>query len=224
MLRKRGHRVDVVDNGVEAVDRAGRARYDLVLMDIQMPQLDGLAATRAIRALAGCHDLPIVALTAHALTDERERCLAAGMNAYLSKPFKAWELFAAAEGWGSRAAAPAMAAAPLPVDLVGFKREMEEAGAADAVDGIVDAFHENAARRIDAITRAVATSETPEVARLSHAFKSSAAQLGALGLAAALQELEVAGREGRMDHVRESFERFREEADAVLKYLRSAAR
>ncbi|MFI5279561.1 MAG: response regulator [Gemmatimonadales bacterium] len=224
MLRKRGHRVDVVDDGVQAVDRAGRTRYDVVLMDIQMPQLDGLAATRAIRALAGCHDLPIVALTAHALTDERERCLACGMNAYLSKPFKAWELFAAAEGWGSRSAAPAMAAAPAPVDLDGFKREMEEAGAGDAVDGIVDAFHENAARRIDAITRAVAASETPEVARLSHAFKSSAAQLGALGLAAALQELEAAGREGRMDQVRERFERFREEADAVLRFLRSTAR
>ncbi|MFI5214404.1 MAG: response regulator, partial [Gemmatimonadales bacterium] len=226
MLRKRGHRVDVVANGAEAVDRVGRTRYDVVLMDIQMPEMDGLDATRAIRALPACHDLPIVALTAQALPEERERCLGCGMSAYLAKPFKAWELFAAAEGWGSRTAAPAPAAAerepreegPPPVDLEGFRREMEEAGAGDAVEGILDAFQENASRRIDAITRAVASSQTAEVARLGHAFKSSAAQLGAHALAAVLQELEAAGREGEMDRVRERFDRFREEAEAVLHF------
>jgi PAS domain S-box-containing protein len=224
MLRKRGHRVDVAANGVEAVDRARRTCYDVVLMDIQMPEMDGLDATRTIRALEGCNDLPIVALTAHALPDERERCLASGMNAYLAKPFKAWELFAAAEGWGSRSAAPAKTEGPPPVDLDWFRKEMEAAGAGDAVEGIMDAFQENASRRIEAITRAVASSETAEVARLGHAFKSSAAQLGAHRLAAALQELEVAGKQGGMDQVRERFARFREEAEAVLRYLRSTAR
>ena len=224
MLRKRGHRVDVVGNGTEAVASVRGTRYDVVLMDIQMPELDGIGATSAIRELPGSRDLPIVALTAHALPDERERCLRCGMNAYLAKPFKAWELFAAAEGWGARAAASAPKESPPPVDLDAFRREMAEAGAADAVEGIVDAFQENASRRIDAITRAVAAEQTAEVARLGHAFKSSAAQLGATALAAVLQDLESAGRAGAMDRVRESFERFREEADAVLHYLRSTAR
>src|SRR5204862_3543861 len=97
----------VVANGREAVEAVTRERYDLVLMDIQMPEMDGFEATQRIRALPQGGTLPIIALTAHALSGERERCLARGMTGYLAKPFKAHELFAAVEGHGgARASQP----------------------------------------------------------------------------------------------------------------------
>jgi signal transduction histidine kinase len=86
-LGKRGHTVDVVRNGHEAIDRAGRQRFDVILMDVQMPDLDGYQATAAVRALGGYSRIPIIALTAHAMPDDRQHCLAAGMDDYLAKPF-----------------------------------------------------------------------------------------------------------------------------------------
>src|SRR5216110_1805550 len=98
MLLKRGHHVDVVSNGREAVDAVTRERYDVVLMDIQMPEMDGFEATEKIRALSQGRTLPIIALTAHALSGERERCLARGMSGYLAKPFKAHDLLPPSKG------------------------------------------------------------------------------------------------------------------------------
>src|SRR5438105_720915 len=118
MLLKRGHQVDVVANGREAVDAVAAERYDVVLMDIQMPEMDGFEATQRIRALPQGGTLPIIALTAHALSGERERCLEGGMTGYLAKPFKAHELFAVVEGRGADGAEPPPAA-PAPVDVAG---------------------------------------------------------------------------------------------------------
>jgi CheY-like chemotaxis protein len=101
MLEKAGHRVDLVENGREAVEAVGRTPYDLVLMDCLMPQMDGFEATRAIRAAEMGTDrhLPIVALTANAMQRGREECLAAGMDDYLTKPFSKQALTAAVERW-----------------------------------------------------------------------------------------------------------------------------
>ena len=106
MLRKRGYQVDTAVNGLEAVAAVQRAAYDLILMDVQMPEMDGYEATAAIRALGQRGGLPIVALTAHVLGGERDRCIAAGMDGYLSKPFKPAELYAAVEQYGAADQAP----------------------------------------------------------------------------------------------------------------------
>ena len=88
ILRKAGYHVDAVENGVEAVSAVRRHRYELVLMDVQMPVMDGEEATKRIRALeAPLGSVPIVALTAHAMAGARDRYLQCGMNDYLSKPF-----------------------------------------------------------------------------------------------------------------------------------------
>ncbi|MGA2382729.1 MAG: response regulator [Gemmatimonadales bacterium] len=217
MLRKRGHDVDLAENGRLAVERVRAAHYDVVLMDIQMPELDGYQAAEQIREIPECRDLPIVALTAHVLANEREKCLAHGMNAYLSKPFKAFELFAAAEGWGARP--PAGAPLP-PVDLEGFRKEMAEAGAAEAVGGIVESFVQNLAARLKDIGAAVAAGDAVEVARLAHAFKSSAAQLGATKLAGLLKEIETAAKAEPVGDLGAIYDRLREEAGKVEEYLR----
>ena len=95
LLELRGHKVDVVSSGREAIEALKRQSYDVVFMDIEMPDLDGMAATAAIREMeetSGMHT-PIIAMTAHALKGFRERCLEAGMDDYISKPIQPQELF-----------------------------------------------------------------------------------------------------------------------------------
>jgi two-component system sensor histidine kinase/response regulator len=99
LLQKRGHSVVIVPNGREALAALDNQRFDVVLMDVQMPEMDGFQATAAIREKeirTGAH-IPVVAMTAHAMKGDRESCLAAGMDAYISKPIRASELFALIE-------------------------------------------------------------------------------------------------------------------------------
>ena len=101
MLEKAGHRVDCAADGREAIRAASTLPYDLILMDCQMPEVDGLEATERIRALpAPASHVPIVALTANAIQGDRERCLAAGMDDYLSKPIQRDALLRMVEQWG----------------------------------------------------------------------------------------------------------------------------
>jgi CheY-like chemotaxis protein len=223
MLLKRGHQVDVVANGREAVDAVGAERYDLVLMDIQMPEMDGFEATEHIRALPQGGTLPIIALTAHALSGERERCLARGMTGYLAKPFKAHELFAVVEGRGPDGAEP-VAAAPVPVDVAAFRRTMEEAGAAEAVDGILATFAQTLPQRLDALATATGGGTAEPIHRAAHAFKSAAATIGARALAALLEQIEAAARDGDVAVARDKLEGVRREAQAALDYLQATVK
>jgi CheY-like chemotaxis protein len=97
-LSKRGHEVEVARDGRAAVDFARRRAYDLILMDLQMPGMDGFEAAAAIRELPGLERTPIIALTAHTMVGDRERYLAAGMEGYLPKPLDLEELIEAVEG------------------------------------------------------------------------------------------------------------------------------
>src|SRR5213595_1438813 len=221
MLVKRGHQVDVVSNGREAVDAVGARKYDVVLMDIQMPEMDGFAAADGIRALPQGRALPIIALTAHALSGERERCLARGMTGYLAKPFKAHELFAVVEGRGADGA-EAAAPAPPPVDVAAFRRTMEEAGAAEAVDGILATFIETLPQRLDALAAATAGDTAEPIERAAHAFKSAAATIGAHRLAQLLDDMEASARSGDVARAQSALPNVRREALTVLDHVRLA--
>jgi CheY-like chemotaxis protein len=98
ILQRAGYKIDLVSDGNEAIEACRRSPYDLILMDCQMPTIDGFEATRQIRAIGGRQPV-IIAVTANALVGERERCLAAGMDDYLSKPFQADQLVAIVEKW-----------------------------------------------------------------------------------------------------------------------------
>jgi len=101
LLEKAGHRIDMVEDGAAAVEAVRRGDYDLVLMDVQMPGLDGLAATRRIRELEVAKaGVPVVAITANAMAGDDDRCLAAGMNDYITKPFDRARLLAKVAEWG----------------------------------------------------------------------------------------------------------------------------
>jgi two-component system, sensor histidine kinase and response regulator len=177
--------------------------------------MDGFAATEAIRATADGRHLPIIALTAHALSGERERCLARGMSDYLAKPFKAHELFAAVEGGAARTAAPAA------VDVAAFRAAMRAAGAEAAVEGILDTFLEHAGGHVDELERATTAGDFESIARAAHAFRAAAGAIGAHRLAEALGALEQ-GAHGTIQQVRDEWQVTRREAEAVVAYLRTA--
>jgi len=222
MLAKRGHQVDAVGNGREAVAAVQRGGYDVVLMDIQMPEMDGFQATAAIRALPQGRDLPIVALTAHALSGERENCLARGMTAYLTKPFKGHELFALIEGppeAGRVTPAAERRAAPVPVDLEAFRTMLREAGAEEAVESILDTFERQAPERMAALVTALGTRNADQIARAAHVFRGGAATIGAHALAGLLQRIEAAARGGDVDEPSAALEPLKQEAAAVLYHL-----
>ena len=222
MLVKRGHEVHVSSNGREAVDAVKERDYDVVLMDIQMPEMDGFEATHAIRALPKGKDLPIIGLTAHALSGERERCLSHGMTEYLAKPFKAHELFALVEGTGHgkpAAAAPAPATAP-PVDLEGFRATLREAGAEQALYSIIDTFVRQAPDRLVALAGAVASGSGVEIAKAAHVYRGAAATIGARELAVLLERVETTARAGDVEQATEAFESVTPLAHEVIDYLR----
>ncbi|HEY2859024.1 MAG TPA: response regulator, partial [Terracidiphilus sp.] len=148
-LEKLGCTTHVVQNGYEALEATRTMQFDVILMDCQMPVMDGLEATAQIRKDGGRH-IPIIALTANAMEGERERCLAAGMDDYLSKPVQVKDLSSKLEHWlgQSPQKAPAAATAPRPADmheaLNTFIRSMEDEGIArDEIDVLFGSFLES---------------------------------------------------------------------------------
>jgi PAS domain S-box-containing protein len=186
ILEKRGHGVTVVGNGREAVAavEAGEPRFDVVLMDVQMPEMDGLEATRAIRARekpAGPR-LPIVAMTAHAMEGDRERCLAAGMDGYVTKPVDVGRLLQAVES-AVPGFDPAAAAARLGDD----PRLLRE---------LLDLFWADSPRMLDEIEKAIAAGDAAALRRAAHALKGSVANFSASHAVDAARRLERMGIEG----------------------------
>ena len=217
MLRKRGHEVHIVSDGRRAVESAATGHYDVILMDIQMPTMDGLQATSEIRKLPGYAKTPIVALTAHALKEERDKCLAAGMDEHLAKPFKAHELFNAVERWGVGVPNEGTIEASddiieaIPVDIEGFRHQMREAGVEDAVNDMLSVFLDDAPGRLSAVIDAVQRQDAGAIESAAHAFKSAAATIGAHELAALLKQLEHAGRDG----IQQQWQALAEEVEAA---------
>jgi CheY-like chemotaxis protein len=230
MLRRRGHHVDIVGNGRLAVDAVRRDVYDVVLMDVQMPELDGLGATRQIRALGGAFEtLRIVALTAHEAVDQRAQCEAAGMNAFVTKPFRPADLFEVVETHPPADAARGPAADPAEepgapaVDLEGFRATMREAGVEDLVEATLRTYLAETPARLAAMEAAVAAADGRGVQEAAHAVKSSAASIGAGGLAALMRRAEAAGRAGDIDACRTLWPRIAAAAAAVERQISPVA-
>jgi CheY-like chemotaxis protein/nitrogen-specific signal transduction histidine kinase/HPt (histidine-containing phosphotransfer) domain-containing protein len=200
MLEKMGHRVDVAGNGREAVDAVARIPYAAVLMDCQMPEMDGFEATMEIRRVepAGRH-IPIIAMTAGALAGDEQRCLASGMDAYISKPVSAQSLAATLGRWVRADAPPATGPAvnpPADAVLVGSTLAgLRELGASE-FERAVRLFLEDGASRVAALREAAQKGDASTIAGLAHSLKGSSSIFGAVALTDGCVELEAAASSG----------------------------
>ncbi|WP_036168207.1 hybrid sensor histidine kinase/response regulator [Massilia sp. 9096] len=214
--------VDSASGGQEAVQMAAQGDYDLVLMDIQMQEVDGFAATRLMRALPHCAQLPIVAMTAHAMAGDREKSLAAGMNDHVAKPIDPELMFRALLKWIDPQrlvgrALPARAAAeertgaapdgvqgalPAPLRGVDWERALVNAGSRpERLERRIDSFVREYASAPQRMREALADGNDALLHSLAHNLKSGASYLGAEPLAGAAGTLELALRAGRREHL-----------------------
>ena len=222
LLNRRGHAVTVVGNGQEALDILDQEKFDLVLMDLQMPVMGGLEATREIRkreAGTGNH-LRIVAMTAHAMTGDRDRCLAEGMDGYMSKPINPQMFFSIVEQEATRPAAAAAAPAPAPqtFDRQALLGRVE--GDEQLMSGVIRIFLDDCPSQLAAIAHAVEARDAVAIRSTAHALKGAAGNLGATALFEAASLLERVGAESRMDAAEAGWRRLSIEAAGLLDALR----
>jgi two-component system sensor histidine kinase/response regulator len=208
-------RVDVATGGLEAVEMAARGDYDLVLMDIQMHGMDGLSATRRIRALPQCAELPVIAMTAHAMAGDRDKSLAAGMNDHVVKPIDPDLLFRTLVKWIAPArlvgrsvpaavadAGSALDAGLAPVRGIDWQRALASAGGQPArLHKRIAGFVQEYQAAPQAMREALAGGHYAPLESLAHNLKSGAAYIGATPLAALAGSLEGELRGGRHERV-----------------------
>jgi signal transduction histidine kinase/DNA-binding response OmpR family regulator len=226
LLQRQGHRVTVAETGTAALAALEREAFDVVLMDVQMPEMDGLEATMAIRRQEaergtgpGSGDrpprLPIIAMTAHAMAGDRERCLAAGMDEYLSKPMKLADVVAAMDR--------VLRAAPVDLAVALHMTDGDQA----LLDELIDIFLEDVPARRQELQAAVERGDGGSIQRLAHTLKGVLALLGAGRARALAAEVEAELRAGRSPDAVLAIGRLRDETDAVVRFLvarRDAAR
>ena len=225
MLEKMGYRADVAANGVEVLEALQRQHYDVVLMDVHMPEMDGFEAAGRIKAEWPEEHRPrVIGMTALAMEGDRERCLAAGMDDYVSKPVKIEELQRALESCAVVAARPArqIVEAGVPeFDLakIAALRELQEPGEDDFVAELIDHLVGDMPGRLDALVQAVQGDDARKVERLSHSLKSSCANLGLMRMSRICQHMERRAAAGGLEGAAALADQLRREFTAVLPLL-----
>ncbi len=206
ILSKLDFGCDVAGNGLEALAALERRRYDAVLMDCHMPEMDGYLATTEIRRReteAGRERVPVIAMTAGASAEDRDRCLAAGMDDYLSKPVKERELAAALGRWSRRGLNPPSVPATTPADGVLDARQIDAlvelataTGDPAFLPGLIEDYVEQAGSRLAALRAGSSSGDLEAVRSAAHALKGTSATLGASRVAAACDRIERTADEG----------------------------
>ena len=246
ILDKRGHTVIIAHNGREAVQALATQRFDLVLMDLQMPEMGGLEATAKIRqaeTVTGGHT-PIIAMTAHAMAGDQERCVDAGMDAYLSKPIRSEQLLATIQRLVGNAEIPAAArdsvrpvlnqerpaasalarqaasppdALPDAVELIDFAALLSQVeNDWDLLGELIELFLESSPKLIAEAEAGLARSDSQTIERAAHALKGAMQNMGAVPAVQAAADLEQIGRGGDLTHAQESLIKLKQEFDQLV--------
>jgi len=207
MLEALGCSTEATDNGWRAIEAMNVNTYDVVLMDCQMPVMDGLSATAEIRRrelTTGSRRVPIIALTANAMEGDRERCLAAGMDDFLSKPFAQQQLAASLKRWFSLRTLPEAAQRDPqrpPLIDVGVLRNIAALSRPGLLDSMIDLYLQHSPLLIAAVESAAAGMRATGLSEAVHTLKSSTANLGGVRLAQTAKECEAAMRNGGIGQV-----------------------
>ena len=234
LLHKFGCVVELAGDGAQAVALVGDRRFDIVFMDCRMPGVDGLDATVQIRGLdcEWASTIPIVAMTADTMTGDRQQCLDAGMNDFLSKPVQGTELEAMVHKWtGEKRPAHSekrtMHDTPedcvIDMDVVAALKELGGDDDPDLFTELVNLFLDDTPHRLQDLLQGLESSDPDAVRSAAHALKSSCANLGALGLSELFQAIEAAGRDEDLETAAPLFEESQHEFQRVESALRDIA-
>ncbi len=233
LLEKRGHRVEAVDCGGDAVKAVRNGLYDVVLMDVEMPEVDGLDATRQIRALERKlgRRTPIVAMTAHAMKGDRERCLAAGMDDYVSKPLRPAELFKTIESRATPAedeiapqAAPTTTADSAS-DMLDWPRLLENFGQdRQLLREVVDVFLQEYPELWDQLEQAVAKRDRNATRQAAHKLKGAVGPFSRQGAYQSGYQLEKTAREADWTDLENLLAQMKVQFDRLIPALAAQSR
>jgi two-component system, sensor histidine kinase and response regulator len=238
LLETRGHRVALASNGIEAVEAFKKGDFDLVLMDIQMPEMDGFEATRAIRdfMLEKCDStgrishIPIIAMTAHAMTGDREKCIDAGMDDYVSKPIKPEALFSVINKVARKSQSDKERKRPEPLQdsktfspkTFDLSRIMETvSGDEDFFREIIGMFIESGSDYIAKIKEGITGNDAGILEREAHSLKGAVGNFGAKEAYEAAYRLEVLGKEGKMATAAEELSNLERALNELISEMKS---
>jgi len=207
MLTKRGHSVTVAENGKEVLDLLSQRSFDLVLMDVQMPEMDGYEATRAIReeeGKSGSH-IRIIAMTAHALKGDREKCIETGMDDYITKPIKMERLFEVVEG--KNAGAPVVEENKINGNNVfSIEKTLKQVGGdKEVLKEVIDIFRQEYPKQLKEIRQAIKKKDAETVRRVAHTIKGAVGNFGAEGAWNKALSLENIGKSEDLSNAVDAF-------------------
>jgi CheY-like chemotaxis protein len=219
LLQHLGHEAEVAANGREALTAVAQRRFDVVLMDIQMPEVDGLQAARDIVKRREPQGLPrIIAMTANAMPGDREACLAAGMDGYLAKPIELRDLADALShpGDSAGAAEPGLGDMAIDASRLEHLRSMQDASQPALVRELIDMFEADSAAHVARIAQAQQRNDAASLRALAHRFLSATQNIGALRLSALCAQIESLARQDQLDDAREPVEALARERELAL--------
>jgi len=235
ILQQLGYQPEVAANGRDALEKLDRQPFDFIFMDVMMPEMDGLEATRLLRKrqMIGGYNhyqsrIIIVAMTAHAMQGDREKCLAAGMDDYLAKPVRPKDVRDMLERWGSKLLPEARPAAPAPAITPGTEPPVDMDRMKDLTDGdadglreLVEMFLKQTHKQFEQMEAAIQAGKADDVRRVAHSCAGASATLGMTHLVPKLRELEKLGASGALPNAAQLCGEARQEYARVQEFLKN---